>query len=274
MDSVDSVIAAPTFEECVGQVPHNSYQVCLGRDVKGDGGYITLRLNSHLLLLGNTGAGKTCQAAQVLDQVTRTHDRDHLQIALLDPENEVCNLFADLSHVVQIKLREGGTTKAIARSAEDVAAQLGNLVAIVNERYALAPGDATRQPQILVYLEEPFTIKWQLADKPTVLAQYTADFASLTARGRKVGVHLMVCTQPPYSQREFREMIQPLTSIALAFCLHSSMGSAAGFHHDSLLEENYLADRFGQFALESSRCATLGLAPYYDVKAKLRSLKM
>jgi hypothetical protein len=274
MDSVNSVITAPTFEECAGQVPHNSYQICLGRDLKGEENYITLRLDNHLLLLGNTGTGKTCQAAQIIDQVTRTHDCDHLQVALLDPENEVCNLFADLSHVAQLKLSGGGTTKAIARSADEVAAQLGNLVAVVNERYTLAPGDATRQPQILVYLEEPFTVKWQLADRPTVLAQYTVDLAALAARGRKVGIHLMVCTQPSSSQREFREMIQPLTSMALAFCIQPSMGSAAGFHNDNLLAENYLPGRSGQFALESPRRATLGLAPYYDVKAKLQSLEM
>jgi hypothetical protein len=269
MDERARAITPPTVDECADQVQHNSYQICLGREVSGEGAFITLHLRSHLLLLGGAGTGKTCQAAQIIDQVTRTHDCDHLQIALLDSENHVCKLFADCAHVAQIRLGESGTMRMIARSADEVAARLSNLVVLMNERYAFVPDEGARWPKILVYLEELMDVKWQLANNPNIVVQFTADLTSLAVRGSEVGIHLMVCMQAGTLQREFRETIQPLTGIALAFCVEPTMARSAGFHSESLLAENYLAHRTGQFVLESARRTVLGLAPSYDVTTKL-----
>ena len=273
MGERDDALTAPSIEECAGQVERNAYYICLGRDVKGEGAYIIVSLpNNHVLLLGGSRMGKSSLAAQIINQVTRTHDPDYLQIALLDSENLICNLFADLPHVVCIKLGGGKTMKGIAHNTREVAAHLGYLVALMNERYTLSPEEVACLPKILVYAEELVTVGWYLRSNPIVFARMIQDVAELAMRGLKVGIHLMMCIQAPNSLHEFRETVQQCSGVALAFCVQPSVARAAGFHSD-LLTENYLAKKPGQFVLEfSDGYATLGLAPYYDVKAELLSL--
>jgi hypothetical protein len=270
----DGAGAAPTFEECVSQIQRNSYHVCLGRDVSGEGAYIIEDVhNNHVLLLGGSATGKSSQAAQIIDQLCRTHDCNHLHIALLDLEDQTCRLFADLPHIVRVPREHGEMIKAIARSAEEIAVHLGELVALMHERIALPLGQSKRLPKILVSIEELPKIKQHLKSQPTMLAQVTKDVTELLMRGLKVGIHLMVSSQDCYSQDELGVMTKHFGGIKMAFSIQPELSRAAGFSHEMLLAENHQTKRCGQFALESPRYATLVLAPQYDVKAKLQSVE-
>jgi hypothetical protein len=267
-------VQPPTFEECVRQVQPNSFQICLGRDSKAKDEYLIEDLQgNHVLLIGGTRKGKSCQASQIIDQMTTTHDREHLLISLLDLEDQNCNLFAHLSHVARIQMPNGKLIKSIARSVDEVAAHIGYLVDLMDSRYELSPKERAQLPKILVYIEEFVELKRRLKSKPKVLSQMADDFTSLATRGIKAGIHLMVCAQASYSQEEFREAMGQLIGINMAFCAIPTLARAASFQNNELLKENYLAKKPGQFAIESTMYTTIGIAPDYDVKKKLEAMQ-
>jgi FtsK/SpoIIIE family len=263
-------IEAPTFEEVVRQVARNSLQICLGKSLT-TGEYLLASLpKQHLLLIGSSQKGKSTGAAAIMDHLTQTHDRQHILLALLDMEDLTCNLFAGLPHVLRFHVGNR-TIKAVARSPQEVAKHLGYLVQMMDFRYTLSERERATLPHVIVYLEEFLELKRRL--KGADLARMADDFTSLATRGLKANMHLMVCAQASYSQEEFREAMGQLVGINLAFCAPPKLAQSAGFMSHDLLKENFLAKKPGQFVIESTGLTDTGIAPDYDLKAKLRALQ-
>jgi FtsK/SpoIIIE family len=262
-----------TFEDACNQVQRNSFQVCLGWDTK-ERQYIVEELNgAHFLLIGGTRKGKSCQAGQIIDQMSRTHDREHLLISLLDLEDLTCNLFTGLPHIAKITVGNR-TIKSIARSHEEVVTHLGYLVQLMDYRYHhMTPRERDNAPKVLVYLEEFMELKRRLRSKPDVLKKLSDDFTTLASRGIKAGIHLMVCAQASYSQEEFREAMGQFIGVNMGFCANPRLAQAAGFSNFELLKENYQAKQAGQFVIEGTFNNTIGIAPEYNVKAKLLAMQ-
>lgn len=262
-----------SFEEVCNQVQRNSFQVCLGWDTK-EQQYIIEELNgAHFLLIGGTRKGKSCQAGQIIDQMSQTHDRDHLLLSLLDLEDQTCNLFAALPHVARITVNNR-TIKSIARSHEEVVTHLGYLVELMDYRYHhMTPRERDNAPKVLVYLEEFMELKRRLRKKPDLLKKLSDDFTTLASRGIKAGIHLMVCAQASYSQEEFREAMGQFIGVNLSFCANPRLAQAAGFSNFELLKENYQAKQPGQFVIEGTFNNTIGIAPEYNVKTKLLAMQ-
>jgi FtsK/SpoIIIE family len=263
-------ISTPTFEEIVRQVPHNSLQICPGKSLTTGEYFLASLPKQHLLLIGSSQKGKSTEAAAFMDQLTRTHDRQHLLLALLDLEDLTCNLFAGLPHVLRFHVGNR-TIKAVARSPQEVARHLGYLVQMMDYRYTLPERERAAQPHVLIYLEEFLELKRRL--KGADLARMADDFTSLATRGLKANMHLMVCAQASYSQEEFREAMGQLVGINLAFCAPPKLAQSAGFMAHDLLKENFLAKKPGQFVIESTGITDVGIAPTYDLKGKLQALQ-
>jgi hypothetical protein len=262
----------PTFDECLRQVGRNSLQLCPGRNLETGEFIITDIPDTHFLLIGTTRKGKSTEVAMLLEQAVKTHNPTHVQLALLDLEDQTCNLFAKEPHVLTLQ-RQGKRVKAIARSTQEVVTYLGYLVDLMDERYKLTPIERAKLPHILIYLEEFLDLKRRMvSDKKAGVALATA-FNSLATRGLKANMHLMVCAQASYSQEDFREAMAQLTGTMLAFSAPPRLAQAAGFMNYALLQKNYLAKTPGQFVFEGTGETCLAAAPEYDLKGKLRALQ-
>lgn len=262
---------APTLDECISRIARNSLQLCVGRSLKTAEYAIVQLPGAHILLIGSTQKGKSTQAAAIMQQLTTTHDREHVLLALLDLEDQTCNLFADAPHVLRIGLDNGRTIKAIARSEQEVARYLGLLRQLMDERYELAPKERAALPHIVIYVEEFLELKRRL--KGQDLARMADDFTSLATRGLKANMHLMVCAQASYSQEEFREAMGQLVGINMGFCAPPKLAQAAGFWEYDLLKQNFLAKVPGQFVLEATGQTDLCMAPEYQLQARLQAMQ-
>lgn len=259
--------SAPTFEEALRNVEPNAYQIYLGKSItEKDTNIIAELPDNHLLLIGATRMGKSCTACMIVDQMTRTHDTDHLQIALLDLEDQNCNLFTDLPHVLSYEVG-GRQVQSIARSAQEVAKHMNYLVRLMDERYTLTPKDRAKLPRILIYIEEFVELKRRLKGQDR--ADMADNFTSLATRGLKANMHLMVAAQASYAEEEFREAMGQLVGIDLSFCARPKLAQAAGFMDYALLNRNYLSRTKGQFVIEATGQSDIAVAVGYDVKVKL-----
>lgn len=256
------------FEEAMKLVSPNSLEVCVGRNLAtGDPIKVSLPGN-NILLLGTSQFGKSTEAAIIMDMLTQTHDPNHLLLSLLDLEDLTCNLFADLPHVLRLEAK-GRTIKSVARSHQEVVQHLGYLCDFMDYRYTLTPKDRKGTPHILIYLEEFLELRRRT--KGDDLKTLSDRVTTLATRGLKANMHLMVCAQASYSQKEFREAMAQLAGVGIAFTARPPLATAAGFMDYDLLKQNYLAKVRGQFVIESSEGSQIGMAHAYDLKAKIEA---
>lgn len=273
LDAPRGPLAKPTIEEIVARIPPNSHELCLGRSLQ-TGDLIMASLDeSHLKVIGGTRMGKSCGAAAILDQLRRTHDRDHLLFALLDLENKTSRLFAGDPHLLRVNT--GLKIVPIhARTVAEVAEYLTYLHALMEYRYTLSEAALAAEPDVLVYLEE--FLYWK-----RILTQHVSKemaerallaFSGLATRGLKAKLHLMPCAQVDYRDEELVEAMAQFIGINIAYSVKPDAARAAGFVSSELLKRNYETRQPGQFVVEMIGGSDLGLAPQFDVKAKLAAL--
>jgi len=267
-------IAKPTIEEIVSHLTPNGYKICLGRSLSS-GEYITADLpDAHVKLIGGTRMGKSCAAAAIIDQARRTHDRNHLLLALLDLENKTSRLFADDPHVMRIDTGYQ-KVKMHARTVAQVAEYLIYLHEMMVWRYTLADAQLAGQPAVLIYLEEFLYWKRVLAQqvKAETRNEALTAFTGLATRGLKAKMHLMACAQVDFRDEDLVEAMNQFIGINVAFSVKPSAAQAAGFVSSELLKQNYAARTPGQFVVEMIGGADIGVAPNFDVRAKLADLE-
>lgn len=267
-------IVKPTIEEMVSQIERNSYEVGLGRSLESHDIIKSQLRDAHLKLIGGTRMGKSCEAAAILQQLSETHDRHHLLFALLDLENKTSRLFADDPHVMVVDTGYK-KVKMHARTIEQVAHYLIMLHEMMNWRYTLTDAQLAVLPAVLAYLEEFLYWKRQLANfvSKDVREQALMAFSGIATRGLKVKVHLMACAQVDYRDDELVEAMAQFIGVNVAFSVKPSAAQAAGFVSSDLLRRNYEARTPGQFVIEQVGGADIGMAPDFDVRAKLAALE-
>lgn len=273
-----------TLEQIIAHTIPNSYEVYIGRSLTG-ARHPAVKISfykRHMKLLGASQYGKSSMAAFLIDVITRTHDPRHVQVALLDLEDKTSRLFAHLPHVARVK-KDGESIRLYARSYEQVLLHLGYLCALVDYRYTLPEEELTRQPLIIVYLEEFLDLKDYFKQRVEACPreereQARADYArlvfclkKLARRSLKVLIQLLVCAHVDYRDDDLQEALINVTS-GMAFCLRPSAAQAAGFYQSDLLARNARENRVGQAVVEMPDCKDLILAPQYDLAAHLSGL--
>jgi hypothetical protein len=264
----------PSIDEIVNSVKRNSYEFVLGRSLQNREFIREELTDAHIKLIGGSRMGKSCEAAAIIDQVTQTHDVQHLQIALLDLEYKTSRLFEHDEHILTINTGY----KKVQMHAKDVPQVADCLILLHDEmqrRYQLTDTDVDRLPHILIYLEEFLYWKKLLKQfvSPDAREKSLAAFAGLATRGLKVGIHLMACAQVDYADEELRDAMAQFLAINVAFSVKPSAAMAAGFVNSELLRKNYEARTPGQFVVEAIGGSDLGVAPEYNVKAKLAQIQ-
>lgn len=163
-----------------------------------DGAPLLIRIASpdvaHIMIAGNTGAGKTVLMKSILCSMAMTHrpppptpdNQPSLGIILIDPKGNVFNQFSTLPHLV----------RPLITDYHEATECLQSLVRLM-ERHAQPPAPDARScaptisPTIIVFIDE-------LADYLMVegdQAQWA--LTRLTQRGREAGIHIVAATQKP-----------------------------------------------------------------------------
>jgi hypothetical protein len=265
----------PSLEDLVSRVERNSLQLCLGRSLTKSSDYLIAELaETHIKIIGGTRMGKSCEAAAILDQVQLTHDPSRLCFSLLDLEYKTSRLFERSEHLAILNGGGGREIVSHAKSIEEVPIHLHHLTQELERRDRLASyQELEKLPHILIYLEEFLNLKRQLRSKDKkTCEQFLVDFNTLTTRGLKLGMHVLACAQVDYADDDLKEAMNQFVGLNIAFGVRPQAAAAAGFVNYDLLNQNYANRVPGQFVLEMLGGADLGIAPEYDVKAKLKSL--
>jgi FtsK/SpoIIIE family len=265
-------IPKPTIEEIVSFIKHNSYAIVLGRSLSTRELITVELLDAHIKLIGGSRMGKSCEAAAIIDQACKTHDPQHLLLALLDLEYKTSRLFEHDPHVLTIKA-DYKHLKMHAKDVKQVAEALVCLHDVMLYRYTLTDAQVERMPHVLIYLEEFLYWKKLLGQfvSPQLREKALAAFAGIATRGLKVGLHLMACAQVDYADDELKDAMAQFLAVNIAFSVKPSAAQAAGFVNTELLKKNYADRTPGQFVVEAVGGADLGVAPEYDVRAKLKA---
>jgi hypothetical protein len=277
-------VARITVEQAIRHTERNSYEVFIGRSMSRPN-HPAVKINfykRHLKLIGASQHGKSSMAAALIDTITRTHDPEFVQIALLDLEDKTSRLFEGLPHIARVRMG-GETVRLHARSSEQVLQHLDYISRVIDYRYSLPSDQLERQPIILVYLEEFVDLKDYFKQRALAAERDERDAAKqayaqlvyfikkIAARGLKVLVQLLMCAQVDYRDDDLQAALINVTS-GMSFCVRPSAAQAAGFYQTEMLARNAREDKIGQAVAEMPDCKDLILAPEYDLKTLLSEL--
>jgi hypothetical protein len=262
-------ITRPTQEAIIAQLPYNEYMVSPGANaLTGEIVVVSLLNVPHVKFIGAPGFGKSCLAGSILDQVTQTNDRQHLQLALLDCEHKTSKLFEHNSNIAQVRIN-GRIIDLVATDADMVAVQLGFLKREMLRRAQLSEAELDGQPVLLMYVEEMLSLQYEV--DPKLLQQMVDDILILAVRARKYRMFLLSCMQTDYSTDEMK-VSQKMFRLRGAAAIDPSAARAAGFQNTELVKANFAQGQKGQFVIEYPGFSNIVLVPGYDVKKKLQQL--
>ena len=275
-----------TVEQIIANSNLNDFKIWIGRSLTLDGNpamQITF-YKQHIKFIGGSQKGKSSMVAAFLEIATRTHDAKHIQLILLDMESLTSHLFADLPHVVKMRVSSGETVKMHATNKEQVLEYLIQSVAIMNKRYEIIQADGIaalkKMPVILVYIEEFLRLKAYFKAQIKIAKdkqQAESDYATLiycinelAGRGLKSRMQLLLCAQMDYADEDFREAMGNI-GCGFSFCVRQEAALSAGFTNAKLLAANERSKKIGQAVVETPDCNDLILAPHFDLEARLEA---
>lgn len=272
-----------TVDQMVEHTVYNSYDVYLGRSLTRPGNK-AVKINfykRHIKLIGASQHGKSSMAAALLEAITRTHDNEHVLLALLDLEHKTSRLFANVAHIAELYVGEK-IVDLHARSYEEVLERLELICELIDYRYTLSEQELDALPILIVYLEEFIDLKDYFKKKASATGKDEREQAEqqysrlvycikkIAARGLKVLVQFLMCAQVDYRDDDLQEALINVTS-GMSFCVRPSAAKAAGFYQNELITRNAKEGKVGQCVVEMPDCKDLILAPEYNLKDKLRA---
>ncbi len=275
-----------TVKQIIANSNPNDFKIWIGRSLTLDGNP-AMQINfykQHIKFIGGSQKGKSSMVAAFLEIVTQTHDARHIQLILLDMESLTSWLFADLPHVVKMRVSSGETVKMHATTKEQVLEYLIQSVAIMNKRYEIIQADGIaalkKMPVILVYIEEFLRLKAYFKAQIKIAKdkqQAESDYATLiycinelAGRGLKSRMQLLLCAQMDYADEDFREAMGNI-GCGFSFCVRQEAALSAGFTNAKLLAANERSKKVGQAVVETPDCNDLILAPHFDLEARLEA---
>ena len=168
----------------------------LGKDIAGKVVLGDLAKMPHMLIAGQTGAGKSvCLNCIILSFVYKSAPKD-LQMILIDPKQVELSSFDNLPHlfrpVVKDPKKAAGALRWACTEMDKRYSLMATLHAREIDRYnALQTDEADRLPRLVIIIDE-------LADLMIVASKDVEESICRIAQlGRACGIHIIVATQRP-----------------------------------------------------------------------------
>lgn len=186
--------------------------VTLGRFASGE--LVQLDLVSdgpHALIAGTTGSGKSELLRTLVVQLATTQTAQAVQLLLIDFKGGATfQPFADLPHTAQVLTDL--EPELVQRTVTGLRAELRRRERVLRDHAVSDLADVppqTRLPRLIILIDEFATLMHEFPD-----AHHA--FTDVAARGRALGVHLIIATQRPAGV--VRDALA--TNCALRFCLN------------------------------------------------------
>ncbi|MCH5279650.1 MAG: hypothetical protein J1E60_07680 [Christensenellaceae bacterium] len=168
----------------------------LGKDIAGKTVVADLSKMPHMLIAGQTGAGKSvCINGIILSIVYKSSPKD-VRMILIDPKVVELSIFSALPHlfcpVVTEPKKAAGALKWAVNEMDQRYSKMGKLNARDIHRYnSLQENEDDKWPRLVIIIDE-------LADLMMVASKEVEESICRIAQlGRACGIHLIVATQRP-----------------------------------------------------------------------------
>ncbi len=176
---------------------HSRLAIAIGESVStGDPVIIDFVKLPHLLIAGQTGAGKSIAIETIVEGLTKSYPPEFFELAIVDFKGVDFLKYQNSRHLVS----------PIAGDSASALALLQDLVEITNERLALFAEHRVKnlREYNTKFLEKRLPFKMVVIDEFAELvlddstkSQITALVQSIAQKSRAAGTHLIVCTQYP-----------------------------------------------------------------------------
>jgi S-DNA-T family DNA segregation ATPase FtsK/SpoIIIE len=218
-------------------------RLALGRDVDGIPRVGDLARMPHLLIAGQTGAGKSGCINSIIASLLFQCTPDELNLLMIDPKMVEMAEYEGIPHLrypVVVDLAEAG--KVLLWACEEmerrykIMAEAGfRNIDSYNKSLATAPADLFKPPA------KPFSYLVIIIDELADLMMFAPDdvepaICRLTAKARAVGIHLVVATQRP--------SVDVVTGL-----IKANMPSRIAFAVSSQIDSRVILDMAGAEAL-------------------------
>ena len=226
--------------------------IIAGKDVRGKYVAYDMAHYPHLLIAGETGAGKSTQLRAILTTLIRAKNPDDLRLVLADMKRSEFHLFRNIAHVDSISTDVDSLQSALKGVAKELTDR-GDML----DRHEVThihelPG-GVRRPDIIVCIDEVALLKRE-KDVMSIIED-------VSAIGRALGVYLILSMQRPDADVLDGKLKNNLT-VRMAFRHSSAINSRITI--DESGAEYIPIDRRGRMLLKVERLREIQ-APFLDV---------
>ena len=187
--SVHGLLASPEWRDLKSPLP-----IVVGKNISGTPIVADLDKMPHLLIAGQTGAGKSVMINTLLTSLLYRNSPSDLKLILVDPKQVEMNLYKDIPHLLSPVIHE--PEKCISALKWAVAEMERRLRTFgeVGKRNIAEYNDLKKEegmPYIVIVIDE-------LADLMMMAARdVEALVVRIAQKARAAGIHLVIATQRP-----------------------------------------------------------------------------
>ncbi len=195
----------------------------LGKDISGKNYYVDITKMPHILIAGETGAGKSVCINSLVTSLLFKATPDELKLVMIDPKVVELSMFKNLPHllvpvVTEPKKAASALNWAVSEMTSRYKAFAEKGARDLNRFNSLADEGQETLPRIVVIIDE-------LAELMMAAPREVEDAICRIAQlGRAAGIHLIVATQRP-SVNVITGIIKANISSRIAFKVNSGVDS-------------------------------------------------